>query len=45
MRILPFILFIAVPLLELMILIKTAEIIGIGATILLVISTAVIGVS
>lgn len=45
MRFLPFILFIAVPLLELTILIKVGEIIGIGATIVLVISTAVIGVS
>lgn len=45
MRFLPFILFIAVPLLELAILIKVGEIIGIGATIVLVISTAVIGVS
>lgn len=45
MRFLPFLAFIAVPLLELVILIKVGEIIGIGATILLVISTAVIGVS
>ena len=41
----PFLLFILVPLAELAILIKVGEIIGIGATILLVISTAVIGVS
>lgn len=45
MRLLPFLLFILVPLAELAILIKVGEIIGIGATILLVISTAVIGVS
>ena len=45
MRFLPFGLFIAVPLLELALLIKVGEIIGIGATIVLVISTAVIGVS
>jgi len=42
---LPILLFILVPLAELAILIKVGEIIGIGATILLVISTAVIGVS
>ena len=45
MRFLPFILFIVVPLLELIILIRVGEIIGIGATIVLVITTAVIGVS
>ncbi len=45
MRFLPFLAFIAVPLMELVILIKVGEIIGIGATILLVITTAVIGVS
>jgi UPF0716 protein FxsA len=45
MRFLPFLLFIAVPLVELTLLIKVGEIIGIGATILLVVSTAVIGVS
>jgi len=45
MRFLPFLLFILVPLAELAILIKVGEVIGIGATILLVVSTAVIGVS
>lgn len=45
MKILPLLLFILVPLAELAILIKLGEIIGVGATILLVISTAVIGVS
>lgn len=45
MRLLPFLLFILVPLAELAILIKVGEVIGIGATILLVILTAVIGVS
>lgn len=45
MRLLPLLLFIAVPLAEIVILIKLGEIIGIAATILLVISTAVIGVS
>jgi len=45
MRLLPLLLFIAVPLAEIVILIKIGEIIGIAATILLVISTAVIGVS
>ncbi len=41
----PFLLFILVPLAELAILIKLGEVIGIGATIALVIATAVIGVS
>ena len=45
MKILPLLLFVAVPLLELAILIKVGEIIGVSATIVLVISTAVIGVS
>ena len=45
MRLFPLLLFILVPLAELAILIKLGEVIGIGATILLVISTAVIGVS
>ena len=45
MKILPLLLFVAVPLLELAILIKVGEIVGVGATIVLVISTAVIGVS
>jgi UPF0716 protein FxsA len=45
MRLLPLLLFIAVPLAEIVILIKIGEIIGIAATILLVISTAVLGVS
>ena len=45
MKILPILLFVAVPLLELAILIKVGEIIGVSATIVLVISTAVIGVS
>ncbi len=45
MRLLPLLLFIAVPLTELAILIKLGEVIGIGATILLVIGTAVLGVS
>lgn len=45
MRLFFFLLFIAVPLAELALLIKVGEIIGVGATILLVIATAVIGVS
>jgi len=45
MKLLPLLLFVAVPLAELAILIKVGEIIGVGATIILVISTAVIGVS
>jgi UPF0716 protein FxsA len=45
MRLLPLLLFILVPLAELAILIKLGDVIGIGATILLVIGTAVIGVS
>ncbi len=45
MRFLPFLLFILVPLAELAILIKLGEVIGIAATILLVVATAVIGVS
>lgn len=45
MKFLPLLLFILVPLAELAILIKLGEIIGVGATILLVISTAVLGVS
>lgn len=45
MRLLPVLLFIAVPLTELAILIKVGEIIGVGATIALVIATAVIGVA
>ena len=45
MRFLPFLIFIVVPLVELTILFKVSDVIGIGATILLVISTAVIGVS
>lgn len=45
MRFLPLLLFIAVPLAEIAILIKLGEVIGIGATILLVIGTAVLGVS
>lgn len=45
MRVFFFLLFIAVPLIELMLLIKVGEIIGILPTILLVIATAVIGVS
>ena len=45
MRLLPFLLFILVPLAELAILIKLGEVIGIAATIALVIATAVIGVS
>lgn len=45
MRLFFFLLFVAVPLIELMLLIKVGEIIGILPTILLVIATAVIGVS
>jgi len=45
MRLLPLLLFILVPLAELAILIKVGDVIGIGATILLVIGTAVLGVS
>lgn len=45
MRFLPILIFIVVPMVELTILFKVSDIIGIGATILLVISTAVIGVS
>lgn len=45
MRLFFFLLFIAVPLTELALLIKVGEIIGVGATILLVIATAVIGVA
>lgn len=45
MRFLPLLLFILVPLVELAILIKLGDVIGIGATILLVIGTAVLGVS
>lgn len=45
MRLLPLLLFIAVPLAELAILIKIGEVIGIWATIALVIGTAVLGVS
>ena len=45
MRFSPFLLFILVPLAELAILIKLGKVIGVGMTILLVISTAVIGVS
>jgi UPF0716 protein FxsA len=45
MPFLPFLIFIVVPLIELMLLIKVGEIIGVLATILLVIATAVIGVS
>lgn len=45
MRLFFFLLFIAVPLVELMLLIKVGEIIGVLPTILLVIATAVIGVS
>lgn len=45
MRILAFLVFIAVPLIELAILIKVGEVIGLLPTILLVIATAIIGVS
>lgn len=45
MRLFFLLLFIAVPLIELMLLIKVGEIIGVLPTILLVIATAVIGVS
>lgn len=45
MRLFFFLLFIAVPLAELALLIKVGEVIGVGATILLVIATAVIGVA
>lgn len=44
-RLLPFLLFIAIPILELALLIKVGQIIGVAATILLVIFTAVIGVA
>ncbi len=45
MRLLPFLLFIAVPLAEIAVFIKVGEVIGIAWTVLLVILTAVVGVA